>query len=248
MVQFRSDRELKGDCSINTHIVSSNTFWDDKNDDYGKGWDSRYLFESAMISLVLKERKNTVKSVLELGPGPGRLSALLHKELGDVTYHLVDCLKAKKRFEERKYKGKFFVKDLENNFDTSGLLKKYDLIIAMDFLEHVRNPSIVISKCREMMDDDSMFMVSIPNWRIGHDFVYRGLFDFDNFVFFMNYHLFDIFTYTGSKNWLTNHPMIKTKLDSEKLLRPDLMSSWTWYIHTTKTNEKKNKIGSFLKS
>ena len=52
---------------------------------------------------------------------------------------------AKYQFEKRKLKGNFVVKDLMNEFDISDIDKDYDLIIANDFLEHIANPSDVLS-------------------------------------------------------------------------------------------------------
>ncbi len=73
----------------------------------------------------------------------------------NLEYHLIDGKGAKEVHEKRNYKGKFFVKDLEHNFDISGLDNDYDVIILDDFLEHIKNPSIISTglhhqgKCRK---------------------------------------------------------------------------------------------------
>ena len=114
------------------------------------GWESRYEYEAKMINGIINNRLVNegfeIKSVLELGSGPGNLSQKILEKYPNLDYHLVDKPFAKKYFDENKFKGKFFVKDLAMDFDTEGLLDKYDLVITNDFLEHVFNPSIIVQK------------------------------------------------------------------------------------------------------
>ena len=97
-------------------------------------WEQRYDYERMLISNVIESNLH-IKNVLEIGSGPGILSQKLLKHHPELNYHLVDKPFAKKYFDENNFKGTFFVKDLSSSFNTEGLLDKYDLVIANDFIE-----------------------------------------------------------------------------------------------------------------
>ena len=92
-----------------------------------QGWDNRYDYEAQLLRSVIDENKS--KTILEIGSGPGVLSQKIQKLLPEaVTYHLVDKPFAKKYFDEHKFEGKFFVKDISMDMDPDGLLPKYDFL------------------------------------------------------------------------------------------------------------------------
>ena len=209
------------------------------NRDGEETWEDRYQWESSLAAQVISE--NEYKSVLELGSGPGKLSDYIHNKLNyayteALEYHLIDKKYAKERFKKRRYRGKFFVKDLFNSFDISGLNKNYDMIIANDFLEHIANPSDIVNKCWELCHEDSCFMVSIPNWRMNHDFIYRGLFDWDNFKYFMYIHGFAAVMVQSSGLHKTPKG---DKLETESTLPDELQDAWNWYFLFKKITQDK---------
>jgi hypothetical protein len=61
---------------------------------------------------------------------------------------------------------------------------------------------------------------------MGHEFIYRGLFDYDNFIYFMWIHGWAIEDVLPSP--------LKTqfvaKLDSEQTMPDELVQSWNWYF------------------
>jgi len=188
-------------------------------------WKLRYDYEAKIISKVIKD--NNFKTILELGSGPGELSKLIQENVKDeLTYHLVDKPFAKKYFEDNNYKGTFFAKDISIDLDTEGLLPKYDLIICNDVLEHLLCPSNIVKKCYYLLNENSMFFVSIPNWRMAHTFIYRGLFDYDNFLYFMYSHNFDTLNVYKS---ILDTPFYE-KLDSEEYMPNELLQSWNFYF------------------
>ena len=148
--------------------------------------------------------------------------------IGRLTEDSWDKKYAKKYFDDNNLKGEMFVKDLSTDFDTEGLLDTYDLVITNDFLEHVLNPSIIAQKIFKLTHDQSRWLVSNPNWRMGHQYVYRGLFDFDNIIYFLKIHGFIM---DGGKVWQSP---LKTppapRLDSESMLPDSLLDSWNHYI------------------
>lgn len=190
-----------------------------------EAWQQRYEYEACLICDVIKENPH-IKNVLELGSGPGILSQKVQLEYPDLNYHLVDKPFAKKYFDDNNFKGTFFVKDLSCSFDTEGLLREYDLVITNDFIEHVFNPHIIIKTVYELTNKNSRFFISNPNWRMAHQYVYRGLFDFDNFIYLLYTHMFELEGFYGSQLKTPNYP----RISSETLLPDDNLTDWNHYM------------------
>jgi 2-polyprenyl-3-methyl-5-hydroxy-6-metoxy-1,4-benzoquinol methylase len=190
-----------------------------------QGWEERYDYEANLVIETINQNPE-IKNVLEIGSGPGILSQKVLKASPELTYHLVDKPFAKKYFEEQGFKGTFFVKDLSNSFDKEGLLESYDLVITNDFLEHVYNPHAIIKAVYELTHKDSIFFISNPNWRMAHQYVYRGLFDFDNFIYLLYTHKFELQGFYGSVLKTPPYP----RLDSETLLPDENLTDWNHYM------------------
>ena len=187
-------------------------------------WISRYEHEAKVLEYRINEHK--LKTILEIGSGPGGLCKHLDDlgALDGITYHMIDKKNAKKSHDKREWPGKIFVQDLRQGVDSKGLLESYDLIVCNDVLEHLPNPTKVIQDLYHL--NNNKLWISIPNWRMGHQFFYRGLFDYDNFLYFMKTH-----KYTGIA---INDSPLKTpmyaKLESEQLLPDEYVRSWNWYL------------------
>ena len=188
-------------------------------------WQQRYDYEALLIINIIKENPH-IKNLLELGSGPGVLSQKIQLAYPELTYHLVDKPHAEKYFSENESKGTFFVKDLSSSFDTEGLLDEYDLVITNDFLEHVLNPSIIVQTIYKLTNKDSIYFISNPNWRMSHQWVYRGLFDFDNFVYFLYTHKFKLEGFYGSILKTPPYP----RISSELLLGDENLNDWNHYM------------------
>ena len=188
-------------------------------------WQQRYEYEASLVVEVIKQNPH-IKNVLEIGSGPGILSQKILESFPDLNYHLVDKPFAKKYFDENKFKGTFFVKDLSSSFDTEGLLPEYDLVISNDFLEHVFNPHIIIETIRNLTNKESVWFISNPNWRMAHQYVYRGLFDFDNFVYLLYTHMFQFDGFYGSELKTLPYP----RISSETLLPDEHLTDWNHYM------------------
>jgi len=208
-----------------------NNEWENTSRLAEQGWDNRYDYEAQLIRSVAEE--STPKTILEIGSGPGVLSQKIQAILpSQVEYHLVDKPFAKKYFDEHKFKGKFFVKDIAMDMDTDGLLPKYDLIVINDTLEHLIAPSNMVKRIHSLMDDKSTLFVSVPNWRMAHQFLYRGLWDYDNFIYFMYIHGFEMESVYPSCLQTPDYP----KTDTEESMPDELRRSWNWYFVMKKKN------------
>ena len=199
--------------------------WEDAGRLQEDAWQRRYEYEAALVAEVIQQNPH-IKNVLELGSGPGVLSQKIQEKFPDLNYHLVDKPFAEKYFRENGFKGTFFVKDLSKGFDTEGLLEKYDLVITNDFLEHVFNPHAIIEAVHNLTTPESVFFISNPNWRMAHQYVYRGLFDFDNFVYLLYTHMFELVGFYGSELKTLEYP----RISSESLLPDEHLTDWNHYI------------------
>ena len=199
--------------------------WEDAGRLQEAAWEARYDYEANLINLVIQENPH-IKTVLELGSGPGVLSQKILAKHPNLEYDLVDKPFAEKYFREHNFKGRFFVKDLSSSFDVSGLRDKYDLVITNDFLEHVYNPHIILKTVHELTHNQSVYFISNPNWRMSHQYVYRGLFDFDNFVYLLYTHNFGLQGFYGSELKTPAYP----RISSESLLPEENLTDWNHYM------------------
>lgn len=199
--------------------------WEDAGRLQEEAWEDRYNYEATLVVEVIQQNPH-IKNILEIGSGPGILSQKILEHYPDLNYHLVDKPFAKKYFVEHNFKGTFFVKDLSNGFDTEGLLEEYDLVITNDFLEHVYNPHAIIKTVHSITNRDSVWFISNPNWRMAHQYVYRGLFDFDNFVYLLYTHMFKLEGFYGSNLKTPYYP----RISSESLLPEEHLTDWNHYL------------------
>jgi 2-polyprenyl-3-methyl-5-hydroxy-6-metoxy-1,4-benzoquinol methylase len=195
-------------------------------------WINRYKHEALIINNIIET--SNVSKILELGSGPGELSNYIYNIVKnkDLEYHLVDKPVAKDIFEQKRYRGKFFIKDMSDGLDTSDLDSSYDMVIANDFLEHIFNPSHILRESHKLLCDNGLIMTSIPNWRMGHSWVYRGLFDYDNWKLCMEYHNFQFIGCWKSNLMCQYYP----KSETEKTMPDGLIQSWNWYMLFKKIN------------
>jgi 2-polyprenyl-3-methyl-5-hydroxy-6-metoxy-1,4-benzoquinol methylase len=217
------------------HQFENNNEWVDEQANLGldsntecridiDSWQHRYEYENRILSPIIQA--NNFTKIIELGSGPGALGQKIIENTGVEDYTFIDQPGAAAIHKNRKFKGNFKVIDLMNSFDTSELDKDYDFLITNDFLEHIYNPSIVVQNCYKIIKPKGKMFVSVPNWRMGHTFIYRGLFDFDNFAYFMLTHGFDLIKIFDSPIKCQYSP----KISSESEMDDRLITSWNWYM------------------
>ena len=200
-----------------------NNEWENTSRTQEQGWTIRYQYEAGLVQELIKT--NNAKTVLEIGSGPGHLSQLVQKDL-EVDYHLVDKPFAEKFFKENNFKGTFFVKDISLDLDTTFLHPSYDLLICNDVLEHLLAPSNVLRKIHSLMTEKSQVLISVPNWRMGHQFLYRGLWDYDNVLYFFYIHGLEFDGVYPSPLTTPDYPRIQ----AEESMPDELRTSWNWYF------------------
>ena len=233
-VSFRHPNETKSEV-LKRGIICNSEWEDQRSYDriFENSWEERYEWEKNILVDIIKNNK--CKKIIELGPGPGMLCNKILKEEPNLDYHLVDIEAAKLANEKENLGGSFHVQDLTNDLDTSNLPDSSDLFIANDFLEHIQNPANIVLKAKSTLKEDGLAFISVPNWRMGHTWIYRGLFDWDNFIHFMWQHGFKFAGYTRSNLQCASSP----KLPSESTMPDEMITSWNWYILSKRNDNEK---------
>lgn len=232
MFRFTEERDHKNYTKTG-RLDSIDEYWDTDYDlkDEG-GWERRHEHEATILSHIITQL--SISNVIELGSGPGNLGDKVVKQT-NVSYTMIDGDSALRAHKRRGYAGNIIVQDLFDSFDTSKLEKDYDLVVANDFLEHIRNPSAILEGCREITKDASYFFLSSPNWRMKHNFFYPGLFDYNNLVKFMwqeGYELTNQFP-----SWAQHVAVKAPRLDSEDQVPEGHLLDWNYYLLFKKREE-----------
>ncbi|MFZ0735692.1 MAG: class I SAM-dependent methyltransferase [Candidatus Acidiferrales bacterium] len=69
---------------------------------------------------------------------------------------------------------------------------EFDLVISLETFEHLMNPFYALQEVRRVLAPSGHFICSVPNPRIGHPFLYPGLFEYRNFRAFLEQSGFSI--------------------------------------------------------
>lgn len=162
----------------------------------------RYLKYQEFLKPYLKSRAK----VLDVGGYRGELKAFLPD---DVDYYVLDFDEL--ALKEARRRGAH-VKKI--NFDEQEITwdghQKFDIIVATEVLEHLKDPARHLGEFKKNLKDDGVFLVSLPNENM---FYHRlmALFGFgvDYFAFRLYKHL-HLPTISQSRNFLkTQFKMVK---------------------------------------
>lgn len=122
----------------------------------------------------IARRINKNSKVLEFGTAHGILTKYLKEELNCTIYGVEideECAEI-----AREYTDKFHVGDIECfNWVSEFSGEKFDYIIFSDVLEHLYNPHDVLLKAKELMKEDGLILLSLPN--VSHNSIVIELLD-----------------------------------------------------------------------
>jgi SAM-dependent methyltransferase len=94
----------------------------------------------------------------------------------------------------------------------------FDIVISLETFEHLANPQHAIDEVRRVLKPQGRLICSIPNPRIGHPYLYPGLFTFANFRRFLEQNSFRI-TRIVPWGWAPRHSLLPTTLQRSGLTR-----------------------------
>ncbi|AHB40332.1 TPA: class I SAM-dependent methyltransferase [candidate division WWE3 bacterium] len=110
----------------------------------------------ALVERHFGDKRNL--SILDVGCGTGALARAL-TEFGAVTGF--DVSSDAIAFCKSKGLGNVFVQDV-SKLEEKQYARKFNLILALDVLEHVQDDVLVMQKIRKMLTDDGLFFVNVP--------------------------------------------------------------------------------------
>jgi len=123
------------------------------------GLDHNYFTNKAKLSLlemlVRKTKPTSEISILSIGCGDGHELEILRK------YGRVDVLDVEKCAIDLIPKDSYctaYIQDL-CDFHTT---KKYDIIVGLDVLEHIRDDTVAIDRVHESLKEDGYFIFTVP--------------------------------------------------------------------------------------
>lgn len=131
--------------------------------------------------------------VLELGPGPGAITRLLHDNGNRITAVELDCsaIEIVRPYCDSVVQGDLNDPDWPLMLASGG---KFDVIVAGDVLEHLYEPWVLLQKLHSLLNDGGALVVSLPHIAhnalisslLGSDFEYQpwGLLDKTHVRFF----------------------------------------------------------------
>lgn len=132
---------------IEKMAIMENTYW----------WHvgKKYLVKSLIEHNFGKSRD---LNILEIGCGTGGLTQSL-TQYGNVTGF--DISPDAVEFCKSKGLKNIYVQDI-SKLDTAMYVKRFDLILALDVLEHLQEDVLAMQKVHEMLDDKGLFFVNVP--------------------------------------------------------------------------------------
>jgi 2-polyprenyl-3-methyl-5-hydroxy-6-metoxy-1,4-benzoquinol methylase len=181
---------------------------------------------------VLDLIPNTPKNVLELGCGDGVFGSILKQNykchVTGIDMHENSIIKAREKIDVA------YNASIED-FDFFQL-DKYDLIVANDLLEHLRDPWRVVKILRENLNDSGYFVASIPNIRYYKifkglflkgrwDYVDQGVLDRTHLRFFTKATMIDLFE-SSQYNVKAVYPINEKKIKSWQILNKALQAAF----------------------
>lgn len=111
--------------------------------------------------LTIKKNCQSIKNILEIGPGSGQLVNIIHKKLNIKKRNIT-------LVEPLKLNAEFFLK---NGYRVSNIAfekfhtkKKYDLIIANQLFEHLKKPNLSIKKLYKMLNSKGLLFIETPSY------------------------------------------------------------------------------------
>ncbi len=119
----------------------------------------KIFLDGLLFKKISKNFKKNKLSALDVGGGAGWMLDVLKKS--DSRFHetqIVDIDESAKKIAEAKGHS-YFCGKFENFYSE----KKYDLILMLNLIEHVENPSEILEKCYECLETNGLILIKTPN-------------------------------------------------------------------------------------
>jgi predicted SAM-dependent methyltransferase len=114
----------------------------------GNIWKQHYVELAKFISDTIKD-----KTILEISDPSAKIAKLSE---GYKQWYIIEPNAEKVEVENLEFINGFF----DENFNT---IKNVDVIIHSHLLEHIHDPSSFFKKCNELLNDDGVMVISVPD-------------------------------------------------------------------------------------
>ncbi|UCE78170.1 MAG: class I SAM-dependent methyltransferase [Nitrospiraceae bacterium] len=105
-------------------------------------------------------------SIMEIGGAPGQFLAFFAKDFRYAPYAIdyseIGCTKLRENFDLLKIKAAVYNRDLFTG-DLSDL-PRFDIVYSLGFIEHYQDLDLVVSKHLELLKEDGILMIGVPNY------------------------------------------------------------------------------------
>lgn len=141
------------------------------NHRYDQSWNDSYFYEGLVIhagrgihetvfASLQSSNKKTAK-ILVLGSGTGAFDKRLYEhDFKDITS--VDINHQNYQYDNQNIK--FVCTNLNDDF-ANAINEKFDVIVAIEVIEHIYSTDSFLKNCRELMHEKSQLLISTPNPR-----------------------------------------------------------------------------------
>lgn len=133
----------------------------------------RYLMRLNFIQEILDNYLENIQSFLEVGPGLGDTSEYLLNAHPDSKGDLIEFSElATEQLRERFSKSNR-IQILSEDITKIKQNKEYDLVLAFEVLEHIKEDSLLIQEISSILKANGKFIMSVPafmnKWELGDD-------------------------------------------------------------------------------
>ena len=141
-----------------------------KESNYNILYKLKYLIDRVQIRRLFPDSVGREIRVLDIGGGTGALSAEVRKSFrqSKVETHIIDLDESARNSAEKNghnfHLGRF--EDFNYN-------QKFDLILALNILEHVENPSKFLMNCHNLLSDSGVLVLQTPNYKSLDAFLFK---------------------------------------------------------------------------
>jgi len=210
-------------------------YYENKSPSYGISHTRR-----KKILELLKDVKG--KRILDIGCSTGYLGKVL-KEQENFVVGVDISEQASKQAQTVLDRAYCF--DVEKQWPLELENEKFDIIVALEIIEHLFDPALFLKKIREFLEKDGTLIITVPNflsWVNRIKFVFgkfrytdQGIFDFGHIRFFTRKTLRILLNDSGFEIVKWNNIVFPGKLSLVLRLWPSLFS--TQFIVKAKINE-----------
>jgi len=165
---------------------------------------------------ILREKPD-IKSIFEIGAAMGhflKAAQALNLKVSGIEISEEACLRAMQKFGIDLIQGNF------EDIDISEIKDKWDCVFAGDVFEHVRDPSLVLSKIHDILTKDGIVFMKIPStfnlFSTKIAFILYKLLNINKRLIDKPYHLYEYTTQTVVKMFSKYFSHVKVYNDIKK--------------------------------